>query len=180
MIYTIDNRKLEIRGEDYFIADNATIIGSVAIENNTSIWFNTVIRGDDALITIGDHSNVQDGSVLHSDPGLPLTLGSYVTVGHMVMLHGCTVGNNSLIGIGAIVLNNAKIGNNCLVGAGTLIPEGKEYPDGSLILGTPGRVVRQLGPTELQIIRLSAEHYVHNIKRYRQDLKPLSAPRPGA
>lgn len=173
MIYTIENRKLEIRGTEYFIADNATIIGSVALEDKASIWFNTVLRGDDAQITIGEGSNVQDGSVLHSDPDLPLTLGSYVTVGHMVMLHGCTIGNNSLIGIGAIVLNKARIGNNCLVGAGTLIPEGKEYPDGSLILGTPGRVVRQLGPAELQIIRLSAEHYVHNIKRYRSNLKPL-------
>jgi carbonic anhydrase/acetyltransferase-like protein (isoleucine patch superfamily) len=173
MIYTIDERKLEIRGKEYFIADNATVIGSVALEDKASIWFNTVLRGDDAQITIGEGSNVQDGSVLHSDPGLPLTLGSYVTVGHMVMLHGCTIGNNSLVGIGAIVLNNAKIGNNCLVGAGSLIPEGKEYPDGSLILGTPGRVVRQLGPQELQIIRLSAEHYVHNIKRYQAKLKPL-------
>lgn len=173
MIYTIENRKLEIRGTEYFIADNATIIGSVVLEDKASIWFNTVLRGDDAQITIGEGSNVQDGSVLHSDPDLPLTLGSYVTVGHMVMLHGCTIGNNSLIGIGAIVLNKARIGSNCLVGAGTLIPEGKEYPDGSLILGTPGRVVRQLGPAELQIIRLSAEHYVHNIKRYRSNLKPL-------
>ncbi len=172
MIYSIENRKLEIRGKEYFIADNATVIGSVALEDKASIWFNTVLRGDDAQITIGEGSNVQDGSVLHSDPGLPLTLGSYVTVGHMVMLHGCTIGNNSLIGIGAVVLNNAKIGNNCLVGAGSLIPEGKEYPDGSLILGTPGRVVRQLGPQELQIIRLSAEHYVHNIKRYQKNLKP--------
>lgn len=173
MIYTIENRKLEIRGQEYFIADNATVIGSVALEDKTSIWFNAVLRGDDALITIGEGSNVQDGSVLHSDPGLPLTLGSYVTIGHMVMLHGCTIGNNSLVGIGAVILNNVKIGNNCLVGAGSLIPEGKEYPDGSLILGTPGRVVRQLGPAELQIIRASAEHYIHNIKRYRSNLKPL-------
>lgn len=170
MIYTIENRKLETRGAEYFIADNATIIGSVVLENKTSIWFNTVLRGDDAVITIGEGSNVQDGSVLHSDPGLPLTLGRYVTVGHMVMLHGCTIGDNSLIGIGAVVLNNAKIGQNCLVGAGSLIPEGKTYPDGSLILGTPGRVVRQLNPPELQLIRLSAEHYVHNINRYRKGL----------
>jgi carbonic anhydrase/acetyltransferase-like protein (isoleucine patch superfamily) len=173
MIYTIGDRKLEIRGQEYFIADNATVIGSVALEDKTSIWFNAVLRGDDALITIGEGSNVQDGSVLHSDPGLPLTLGSYVTIGHMVMLHGCTIGNNSLVGIGAVILNNAKIGNNCLVGAGSLIPEGKEYPDGSLILGTPGRVVRQLTPPELQIIRASAEHYIHNIKRYRNNLKPV-------
>jgi carbonic anhydrase/acetyltransferase-like protein (isoleucine patch superfamily) len=173
MIYTIEGRKLDIRGDEYYIADNATIIGSVALENKASIWFNAVLRGDDALITIGEGSNVQDGSVLHSDPGLPLTLGRYVTVGHMVMLHGCTIGDNSLIGIGAVVLNNARIGNNCLVGAGSLVPEGKEYPDGSLILGTPARVVRQLGPAELQIIRASAEHYVHNIKRYRSNLRPL-------
>lgn len=173
MIYTIGDRKLEIRGQEYFIADNATVIGSIALEDKTSIWFNAVLRGDDALITIGEGSNVQDGSVLHSDPGLPLTLGSYVTIGHMVMLHGCTIGNNSLVGIGAVILNNAKIGNNCLVGAGSLIPEGKEYPDGSLILGTPGRVVRQLTPPELQIIRASAEHYIHNIKRYRNNLKPV-------
>ena len=174
MIYTIENRKLETRGPEYFIADNATIIGSVVLENKTSIWFNTVLRGDDAVITIGEGSNVQDGSVLHSDPGLPLTLGRYVTVGHMVMLHGCTIGDNSLIGIGAVVLNNAKIGQNCLVGAGSLIPEGKTYPDGSLILGTPGRVVRQLNPPELQLIRLSAEHYVHNINRYRKGLIPAA------
>ena len=173
MIYTIEDRKLEIRGQEYFIADNATIIGSVALENKASIWFNTVLRGDDAQITIGEGSNVQDGSVLHSDPGLALTLGSYVTVGHMVMLHGCTIGNNSLIGIGAVVLNNARIGNNCLVGAGSLVPEGKEYPDGSLILGTPARIVRELKSEELRIIRLSAEHYVHNIKRYCSNLRPL-------
>lgn len=173
MIYTMGNRKLEIRGKEYFIADNATVIGSVALEDKTSIWFNAVIRGDDAQITIGEGSNVQDGSVLHSDPDLPLTLGNYVTVGHMVMLHGCTVGNNSLIGIGAVVLNNAKIGNNCIVGAGSLIPEGKEYPDDSLILGTPGRVVRQLAAPELLIIRASAEHYIHNIPRYRDTLRPM-------
>lgn len=173
MIYTIEGRKLDIRGQEYFIADNATIIGSVALEDKASVWFNAVLRGDDAQITIGEGSNVQDGSVLHSDPGLPLTLGRYVTVGHMVMLHGCSIGDNSLIGIGAVVLNNAKIGNNCLVGAGSLVPEGKEYPDGSLILGTPARVIRELKPPELQIIRLSAEHYVHNIKRYRNNLKRL-------
>lgn len=178
MIYTMGNRKLEIRGEEYFIADNATVIGSVALENRASIWFNAVLRGDDALITIGEGSNVQDGSVLHSDPGLPLTLGRGVTIGHMVMLHGCTIGDNSLVGIGAVILNNARIGNNCLVGAGSLIPEGKQYPDGSLILGTPGKVVRQLGSAELQIIRASAEHYVHNIARYRRKLRPLS-PVPG-
>ncbi len=173
MIYTIGERKLDIRGDEYFIADNATIIGSVALENKSSVWFNAVLRGDDAQITIGEGSNVQDGAVLHSDPGLPLTLGRYVTVGHMAMLHGCSIGNNTLIGISAVVLNNARIGSNCLVGAGSLVPEGKEYPDGSLILGTPARVVRQLGPAELQIIRASAEHYVHNIKRYRSHLKPL-------
>ena len=128
MIYSLGESKVDIRGEDYFVADNATVIGLVALENNVSIWFNAVIRGDNALITIGENSNIQDGAILHNDPGVPLTIGKNVTVGHKVMLHGCTIGDNSLIGINSVILNGAKIGKNCLIGANSLIPEGKDIP----------------------------------------------------
>ncbi|MDH5738597.1 MAG: gamma carbonic anhydrase family protein, partial [Gammaproteobacteria bacterium] len=128
MIYQLGNRRPEMKG-DFFIADNAMVIGSVVLENNASVWFNAVIRGDNECITIGENSNVQDGSVLHTDPGVPLIIGKGVTVGHKVMLHGCHIGDNSLIGINAVVLNGARIGKNCLIGANSLIPEGKEIPD---------------------------------------------------
>jgi carbonic anhydrase/acetyltransferase-like protein (isoleucine patch superfamily) len=171
MIYSLGDRKVELRGEDYWIADNATVIGSVVLLNNVSVWFNVVIRGDNDVITIGENSNVQDGSVLHTDPGVPLTIGKNVTVGHKVMLHGCTIGDNSLIGINAVILNGAKIGKHCLIGANSLIPEGKEIPDGSLVMGSPGKVVRELTPEQQKGLELSAMSYVNNFKRFKQELK---------
>jgi len=170
MIYSLGERRVEIRGDDYFIADNATVIGSVVLENNTSVWFNAVIRGDNDVITVGENANVQDGSVLHTDAGIQLTIGKNVTVGHKVMLHGCEIGENSLIGINAVILNGAKIGRNCLIGANSLIPEGKEIPDGSLVVGSPGKVVRELTEDQIKGLEYSAMHYVENFKRYKQHL----------
>lgn len=170
MIYSLGESKVEIRGEDYFVADNATVVGLVALENNVSIWFNAVLRGDNALITVGENSNIQDGAILHNDPGMPLTIGKNVTVGHKVMLHGCTIGDNSLIGINSVILNGAKIGKNCLIGANSLIPEGKEIPDGSLVMGSPGKVVKTLSEEQQSQLLLSAEIYVKNFKRFKQEL----------
>jgi len=171
MIYQLAQSQLELRGDDYFIADTATVIGNVALENNASVWFNVVIRGDNDLISIGEDSNVQDGSVMHTDPGFPLTLGKGVTVGHKAMLHGCTVGDYSLIGINAVVLNGAKIGKHCLIGANALVPEGMEIPDGSLVLGSPAKIKREISDDHKLILEGSAEHYVQNFKRYKQELK---------
>ena len=170
MLYSLDNRKVQTRG-DYFIAPNAVVIGSVVLENNASIWFNCVVRGDNDVITIGENSNVQDGSVLHTDAGIQLTLGRNVSIGHKVMLHGCTIGDGSLIGINAVVLNNAVIGKNCLVGANTLIPEGKEIPDGSLVIGSPGRVKRALNEDEIRGLQEIASHYVQKSELYRRGFK---------
>jgi carbonic anhydrase/acetyltransferase-like protein (isoleucine patch superfamily) len=142
-------------------------MGNVELADDASVWFGTVIRGDTETIRIGRRSNIQDLSVLHADIGMPLTVGEDVTVGHQVMLHGCTIGDGSLIGIGAVVLNGAKIGRGCLVGAGSVVTEGKEFPDGSMILGSPAKVVRQLTPEQLQELRLSAQNYVSNAQRFR-------------
>ncbi len=172
MIYSLGDRRVEIRGEDYFVADNATVVGSVVLENNASVWFNVVIRGDNDIITIGENSNVQDGSVLHTDGGVQLTIGKNVTVGHKVMLHGCTIGDNSLIGINSVILNGAKIGKYCLIGANSLIPEGKEIPDGSLVMGSPGKVVRELSEAQRQVLEMSARSYVNNFKRFKAEMKP--------
>lgn len=174
MLYNLGDKKIEIRGDDYFVADNATVLGSVALENNVSVWFNAVIRGDNELITIGENSNIQDAAVLHTDPGVPLVLGKNVTVGHKVMLHGCTVGDNSLIGINSVILNGAKIGKNCLIGANSLIPEGKEIPDGSLVMGSPGKVVKELTPEQQEKLQMSADVYVQNFKRYKRELEIVS------
>lgn len=171
MIYSLDERRVEYHGKDWFIADNATVIGSVVLKQNASIWFNAVVRGDNDIITVGENSNVQDGSILHTDAGIQLTLGRGVTVGHMVMLHGCTIGDNSLIGIKGVILNKAVIGKNCLIGANTLIPEGKVVPDGSLVMGSPGKVVRELNEAEIQRLQASAALYVNNFKRYKQALQ---------
>jgi len=155
---------------EYWIAPSASVMGSVILKKNASIWWGAVARGDTDTITVGENSNVQDGSVLHADHGVPLLIGSNVTVGHLVMLHGCTIGDNSLIGIGSIVLNGAKIGRNCLIGAGALIPEGKEIPDNSLVMGAPGKVVREIGEQQAQVLTASALHYVENWKRYRREM----------
>jgi len=172
MIYSLGERRVELRGQHHFVAANAAVIGSVVLEENTSVWFNVVIRGDNDLITIGEGSNVQDGSVLHADPGIPLTLGRNVTVGHMAMLHGCTIGDGSLIGIRTVILNRAVIGKNCLIGAGSLIPEGKVIPDGSLVMGAPGRIVKTFTAEEIARFQKAAEHYVEKIARYARDLRP--------
>ncbi|HSV60101.1 MAG TPA: gamma carbonic anhydrase family protein [Variovorax sp.] len=156
-----------------WVADSAQLIGNVLLGENASIWFGTVVRGDNEPITIGRNSNVQDLSALHSDLGSPLTLGENVTVGHMVMLHGCTIGDNSLIGIGAVVLNNARIGRNCIVGAGSVVTENKEFPDNSLILGSPAKVVRTLDETSAARLRANAQHYVDNSERFRKGLKKV-------
>lgn len=174
MLYTIDDIQPEVAG-DAFVAENATVIGRVRLDAGASVWFNCVLRGDADLLHIGACSNVQDGSVLHADPGFPLQVGENVTVGHMVMLHGCSIGDNSLIGIGAIVLNGAKIGRNCIIGAGALIPEGKEIPDNSLVMGAPGKIVRECGDKERAAIASSAKHYVDNGRRYRTGLVPHDA-----
>ena len=160
-------------GANAWIAPNATVIGDIRLGANASIWWNATLRGDNDPIHIGDNTNIQDGSVLHTDIGTPLTLGRDVTVGHMVMLHGCTVGDGSLIGIGSVILNRAVIGKESIVGANTLIPEGKAFPDRSLIVGSPGKVVRELNDQEVARLKASADHYVANARRYRDTLKPL-------
>jgi len=157
-----------------WVADSAQVIGAVNLAANASVWFGAVIRGDAEPIDIGEGSNIQDGSVLHTDPGKPLTVGNFVTVGHQVMLHGCTIGDNCLIGIGAIILNGAKIGKNCLVGAGALITEGKEFPEGSMIIGAPARVARALSPEQIQNIRQPTLHYIENARRFQSGLKKIS------
>ena len=171
MKYSLGDRKVVCKG-DYWIAPNATVIGNVVLENNASIWWNCVLRGDNETITIGENSQVQDGSVLHADPGFPLTLEKNVSIGHMAMVHGCTIGEGSLVGIKAVILNGAKIGKNCLIGAGAFVGEGKEIPDGSLVLGAPGKVVRQLSAEQIGQINGIAGRYVENFKRFRSDLKP--------
>ncbi|HEX5005771.1 MAG TPA: gamma carbonic anhydrase family protein [Hyphomonadaceae bacterium] len=171
-IYELDGVQPETEG-DHWVADSARVIGRVVLKRNASVWFNAVLRGDNDPIVIGENSNVQDGSVLHTDVGQPLIVGANCTIGHKVMLHGCTIGENTLIGIGSIILNGAKIGKNCLIGANSLITEGKEIPDGSMVMGAPGKVVRELTEQQIQMITFSAHHYVENWKRYAKGLKPL-------
>ena len=156
---------------DSWAAPNATFVGNVRLEECASVWFNAVLRGDNELILIGKNSNVQDGTVMHTDMGYPLTLGTGVTIGHNAMLHGCTVGDYSLIGINAVILNGAKIGKHCIIGANSLIGEGKVIPDGSLVVGSPGKVVRDLTDEQKKLLEASAAHYVQNAKRYARDLK---------
>ena len=158
---------------NYWVAPDAQVMGNIVLKENASVWFGAVLRGDNDPIVIGENSNVQDGAVLHTDIGCPLTLGANVTVGHQAMLHGCTVGDNSLIGIGATVLNGAKIGRNCLIGAHALVGEGKEIPDNSMVLGMPGKVVRELGEDNEKMMLLSANIYVENWKRFKETLKEI-------
>ena len=171
-IYELDGVAPRV-ADSAWVAENALVIGDVSLGEHASVWFGTTVRGDTATITIGAGSNIQDGSVLHADDGLPLTIGAHVTVGHQVMLHGCTIGDESLIGIGAVVLNGAKIGKHCLVGAGALVTEGKEFPDGSMIIGSPARAIKTLTPEQIAGLRRSAEHYIENARRYRQGLKKI-------
>ena len=172
-IYQLDTHTPEV-ADSAWVADNAQVIRAVSIAADASVWFGVTVRGDTETIEIGEGSNIQDGSVMHADHGKPIKVGKHVTVGHMVMLHGCTIGDESLIGIGAVVLNGAKIGKNCLVGAGSLVTEGKEFPDGSMIMGTPAKVVRELSPEQIEGLRQSARHYVENARRFKAGLKKIS------
>ena len=169
-IYSLGDRQPSL-GNDVWIAPNATVIGDVRLADNASVWWNAVLRGDNDTITIGAGSNIQDGSVLHVDAGVPLTLGANVTIGHLVMLHGCTVGDESLIGIKSVILNRAVIGRHCIIGANSLIPEGKVIPERSLVMGSPGKVVRELSDEEVARLRDAAQGYVANALRYRSALK---------
>lgn len=173
-IYELDGVAPRI-ADSAWVADSAQVIGNVELAVDVSVWFGTTIRGDTDLIRVGSGSNIQDGSVLHADVGQPLTIGSHVTVGHKVMLHGCTVGDGSLIGIGAVVLNGAKIGKRCIVGAGALVTEGKEFPDGSMILGSPARAVRELTSEQQAGLLRSAAHYVENARRFRVGLHKIGS-----
>jgi carbonic anhydrase/acetyltransferase-like protein (isoleucine patch superfamily) len=172
MLYSISTRKPDI-DPTCFVADDAVLIGSIRIEADCSIWFGTILRGDNDLITILQGTNIQDGVVVHTDEGIPMTVGKQVTVGHKAVLHGCQIGDNALIGINAVLLNKAKIGNNCLIGAGALVPEGKEIPDNSVVFGTPGRVVREVTQQERDRIKSSALHYVDKASLYRNELRKL-------
>jgi carbonic anhydrase/acetyltransferase-like protein (isoleucine patch superfamily) len=174
VIYKLGEKHVVRHGET-FVAPNATLIGSVVMHPRSSVWFNVVVRGDNEPIIIGEETNVQDGSVLHTDLGVPLTLGRGVTVGHMAMLHGCIIGDYSLIGINAVVLNGARIGRHCIIGANALVPEGKEIPDGCLVMGTPAKIARQLNDEERVRLEQSAAHYVWNFRRYLNELSPESA-----
>jgi carbonic anhydrase/acetyltransferase-like protein (isoleucine patch superfamily) len=172
MLYALGDRRVEMH-ESCFVADSASVIGSVVLERGASVWFNATIRGDTDLITIGEESNVQDGAVLHTDEGIQLTLGRGVTVGHMAMLHGCSVGDFSLIGIGATILNRARIGSHCIVGAHALVTEGKVFPDRSLIIGVPARVLRPISDADIEHLHEAARHYADNARRYREQLVPM-------
>jgi len=169
MIHNFENNTPTLH-KDSWVASNAVLIGKVILKKDANVWFNVVLRGDIEPITIGVESNVQDGSVFHTDPGCPLILGKGVTVGHMVMLHGCEVGDNTLIGIGSTILNKTKIGKNCIVGANTLIPENKIIPDRSLVLGSPGKIIRQVTDKEVEEIKENSRHYVENYKRYKKNI----------
>ena len=170
MRYALEDRRVITEGEDWWIAPNAVAIGDVILKRNASVWWGAVLRGDNEPITIGENSNIQDGSVLHTDPGFPLLIGRNVTVGHMVMLHGCTIGDGTLVGIGSVIMNGAKIGKNCLIGARALITEGKEIPDNSMVMGAPGKVIRELTPEQIAGMQQGADRYVENWKRYKQHL----------
>jgi carbonic anhydrase/acetyltransferase-like protein (isoleucine patch superfamily) len=171
-IYQLDEHRPQVP-ESAWVADSAEVIGCVTLGADVSVWFQAVLRGDSDTLTIGAGSNIQDGSVLHADHGFPLVIGERVTVGHQVMLHGCTIGDESLIGIGAVVLNGARIGRHCIVGAGALVTEGKDFPDGSLIVGSPAKVVRELTPEQIAGLKASARHYVANGQRYARGLTRL-------
>ena len=168
-LYSLDGHAPQIAA-DSWVAPDANLIGKVVVEDAASVWFGCTLRGDNEPITVGAGSNVQENCVCHTDMGYPLTIGPGCTIGHKVMLHGCTIGENTLVGMGAIVLNGARIGKNCLIGAGALVTEGKEIPDGSLVMGAPGKVVRELDERAIQGLRLSALHYQENMRRYRERL----------
>jgi len=172
MIFELGNKRLKSEGK-YWVAPTANVIGDVILKNDSSVWFNAVIRGDIENITVGEGSNIQDNCVLHTDNGFPLKIGKMVTVGHLVMLHGCTIMDNSLIAIGSTILNKSVIGNNCIIGANSLITEGKIIPDNSLVMGSPGKVIRQVTEEEKKAITENAQRYIDNWKKYVKDLKKI-------
>lgn len=174
--YSLGERRVLFPAGEYFVAPDATLIGSVTLGERANIWFKVVVRADNEAISIGEGVNVQDGSVLHADPGFPLTLAKDVSVGHMALLHGCTVGEASLVGMGSIIMNGVVIGKHSIVGAGALIPEGKTFPDGVLIIGSPGKVVRELKPEEIAAIREIALRYAERGQRYRREMAPQDIP----
>ena len=173
MKYSLDGIEPTLEGEGHFIAPDAAVIGNVILEANTSVWFTCVIRGDNDPVRVGEGSNIQDGTVCHSDPGAPLRIGANVTVGHRAVLHGCTIGDGTLVGINAVILNNAVIGKNCVIGANSLVPEGMEIPDGSLVMGVPARIKRELNEEQKAFFAQNAAHYVENGVRYNAGLKAL-------
>ena len=168
MIIDLGDKKLKTVDDNFWIAPNASVIGDVNLERDASIWFNAILRADNEPITIGEGSNVQDGAIIHTDPGYACNIGKKVTVGHMAMLHGCSIGDGSLIGIGSVVLNGAKIGRNCIIGSKALVTEGMEVPDGSMVLGIPGKIKKTLTEEEQNVVPLGAEHYIDNYKKYKQ------------
>lgn len=171
-VYALEDKTPQL-ADDVWVADSAIVVGNVILSEGSSVWFGTVIRGDNDPITIGQRSNIQDNSVLHSDAGSPLTIGEGVTVGHQAMLHGCTVGDNTLIGIGATILNGTQIGKNCLIGAHALITENKVIPDNSVVMGAPGRVIKQVPEAQEIMLKMSADYYVKNAKRFKKGLKKV-------
>ena len=172
-IYTLDNIHPDIDPNGTWVAPNAVIIGNVKLCRNSSVWFNAILRGDNDLIVIGQGSNVQDGAILHTDPGIELRVGNDVTIGHQANLHGCIIGDNTLVGIGATILNHAKIGKNCLIGAHALITEGKHIPDNSLVMGAPGKIIKKIEPDIAELLGVNAKHYVSNAQRYSKHLQPV-------
>lgn len=171
MKYSLGEKHVQLRGEGHFIAPNAAVIGDVTLYENSSVWFCCVLRGDADRIEIGAGSNIQDGTVIHADPGFPTVVGENVTVGHNAMLHGCTIGDGTLVGINAVVLNGARIGKGCLIGANALVTEGTEAPDGSMLLGSPAKVVRQLDDETQLMLQHNADHYVGNARRFNTELE---------
>ena len=171
MLFSLDGVRVRTEDDAWWVAPTAVLVGKVLLEHDASVWWGAVLRGDNELITVGRGSNVQDGCVLHTDPGFPLTIGADVTVGHLAMLHGCTIGDGSLIGIGAVVLNGARIGRNCLIGAKALIPENKEIPDNSLVMGMPGKIVGEVRPEQVERMRAGTRKYVTNWQRYRAGMR---------
>ena len=172
-LFSIGERRVELRGEHHFIAPGASLIGSIVLEENVNVWFNVVIRADNDRVAIGEGCNIQDGSVLHVDPGYPMTLARRVSIGHKAMLHGCSIGEGTLIGINSVVMNGARIGAHSLIGANTLIAEGKEIPEGVLVLGSPGKIVRELKQQEKDFLLQIAQGYIDRSRFYRENLKPM-------
>jgi carbonic anhydrase/acetyltransferase-like protein (isoleucine patch superfamily) len=164
----LGNKKLKTDGDNFWIAPNATVIGDIHLAKDASIWFNAVLRGDNEPIFVGEGSNVQDGSIIHTDPGFSCSIGKNVTVGHLAMLHGCSIGDGSLIGIGSVILNGAKIGKNCIIGSKALVTEGMNIPDGSMVLGIPGKIKKTLSEEEQSLVPLGAEHYIENYKKFKK------------